>query len=85
MRMHGPKVSVRDLDQRIAEKLPNAADGLPYPLPTEPPHIGATAKQPAPQRDMWADERSFPWLLVAYVAAVLLGAFLPHLIAGAQL
>jgi hypothetical protein len=83
--MQGRKLTAREMNESIAGKLPNAADSLPFPLPTELPHIGATAKQPAPQRDMWADERSFPWLLVVYVAAVLLGAFLPHLIALAQL
>lgn len=35
---------------------------------------------PRPQDDMWADEREFPLVLVAYLAAVLLGAFLPTLV-----
>lgn len=42
---------------------------------------GETFKRPAPQRDMWADEREFPWLIVAYIATVLLGALVPHVIA----
>jgi len=73
------RLTVRDLNNA----LPNCAESLPFPLETEPVHRGTKFKQPAPQRDMWEDERRFPWLLVLYVGAVLIGAFLPHLIARA--
>jgi hypothetical protein len=79
MRMHGPKVSVRDLDQRIAEKLPNAADGLPYSLPTEPAHYGATWKDNAPAREssltVWAERCIYAigvCVGLAFLAGVLL-------------
>lgn len=45
---------------------------------------GATFVEPAPQRDMWEDERRFPWLLLLYLATVLLGASLPHIVASLQ-
>lgn len=42
----GAQLSVAHLDRAIADKVPNAADSLPYPLPTEPDHFGATARMP---------------------------------------
>lgn len=73
------KLTALDLDRRIADKLPNCADSLPWPIETEPAHTGATAKDPAPLRE-YDVERAWPWWPAACVAAVLAGAFLPPLI-----
>jgi hypothetical protein len=76
---HG-RLTERHLNRQIADKLPNCADSLPFPLPTEPDHIGATVKEPAPKRgDMWWLEREHPmvgWLYVLAFVAVIVGSWM---------
>lgn len=71
------RLTVRDLNNA----LPNCAESLPYPLPTEPYHTGETVTAPAPLRDFDC-ERSWRWWPYACALAVLLGAVVPPLFAG---
>jgi hypothetical protein len=70
------KLTARDLTNR----LPNSQDSSPIPLRTEPDHVGATAKDPAPR--MWGEERESPRVFALLYAVALVGALLlSHLFA----
>jgi hypothetical protein len=53
----GAQLTVADLDAAIADKVPNCADSLPYPLPTEPDHFGATARMPGRHTPLFTPTR----------------------------
>lgn len=46
-RLFGPKLTLADVNRQIADKVPNCADSLPFPLETEPFFIGEHAHQPS--------------------------------------
>lgn len=48
--MHGPKVSLADLNARVAERVANCADSSPIPLETEAFFIGQHVKKSPPSR-----------------------------------
>lgn len=45
--MYGPKVSMADLNARVADRVDNCSDSLPFPLPTEPFFIGEFSREPS--------------------------------------
>lgn len=82
-RMYGPKVSLADLNARIAERVANCADSSPVPLETEAFFIGEHAKAPAPSRPMpfmFDVETTTPYFRWVLVAALLIGCFGPPLL-----
>lgn len=46
-RMYGPKVSAADLNARVAERVDNCSDSLPWPMETESFFIGEFAHEPS--------------------------------------
>lgn len=56
---------------RLVEAFAERQARSPIPQATEPQHIGATANEPPPDRDMWQLERDNPWMVRLYAGVFL--------------